>query len=279
MAITNRDQLVAALAGQRVYPWVKYPSATVNPPVAWSLASAWKIAGQPGLAAATPTSATLCSSATPGALHVPGLTTGSTWYLSNLTAVVQPGLMGPLSLLDRLSHRGGLSGTVATAQPVGLSLPTRSTDKTQVQIWLEINTSTGATPRTVAVSYTNENGTAGRTATLPANASLPASPAATLLFGPLDLQAGDLGVTSVETLTLAGSTGTAGDFSVVLLRPVAQLNLMNVNAGFWSADQVSVPATGLLDLGADPCLMLAYGYGLYLGTASHIRGEIALCQG
>ncbi|HYJ33838.1 MAG TPA: hypothetical protein VE326_11515 [Candidatus Binatia bacterium] len=273
MSIASRDDLLNALSGQRVYAYAKYGSfsgALVN----GLLASWWKMPGQPGAAGATPTTPTLCSAATPGAFAVPAPGTGQSNYLANFTNFrTSAQTRGPLYLFDRLSHRGGLSGTVSTAQTVGLSLPSRVSDKTQVQIFLEINTPVGSTSRTVSISYTNEAGVSGRTAKLWNNTTINNQMAGSL-YGPCDLQAGDLGVTSVETLTLSGSTGTAGDFSVVLMRPVAALSAV-ISSGVSSGDQITLATGGLYDLGADPCLMLA---GMLDGGFGEV-GQVAVCQG
>lgn len=279
MTITNRDDLLAALAGQKVYSWWKNVPTSPAVSTNYTLLSLWRQAGQSGAALATPNTATVCTAATPGALmRVPALTTGTTWYLANMTAARRATHDFPLIVFDRLAHRSGFSALAPGAQTAGLTLPTRITDKTMVQIFIEINTAIGATPRPVTVSYTNEAGTAGRSATLPNNGNLPANAGVGLLFGPLDLQAGDLGVTSVESLTMA-STGSAGDMSVLLLRPLWTFGLCRSGStgSPGSADQATVPGAGLVDLGADPCLMLAnMGCG---ASPAEERGEVAICQG
>jgi hypothetical protein len=86
----------------------------------------------------------------------------------------------------------------------------------QVMAYVEVYSQVGTTATTLTASYTNDAGTAGRT-----------SPAVT--FGgtgfrappsllPIPLAAGDRGVKSVETVTLAATTGTAGNFGITLLR-------------------------------------------------------------
>lgn len=124
-------------------------------------------------------------------------------------------------LYDRLLHQSNLSGTVTTAQNVqngsGVSL-TRSTAGDGNEIWLEVYTAVGATPQTVTCSYTNQAGTAGRTTqTMPiGSAASTKSLLNTVEAARMVLQAGDTGVRSVETLTLSGSTGTAGAFGVTI---------------------------------------------------------------
>jgi hypothetical protein len=83
---------------------------------------------------------------------------------------------------------------------------------------LEWYSVTGATASTATISYTNQDGTAGRTATC----SMQPGTGAPVAYQchPAALQTGDTGVRSVQTVTLSASTGTAGDFGIVLQRPI-----------------------------------------------------------
>jgi hypothetical protein len=82
-----------------------------------------------------------------------------------------------------------------------------------------VHSALGSTATTATLNYTNQSGTAGRTSQ---PIVVPASTSARgiLVFC---LQDGDTGVRSVEGLTLAGSTGTAGNFGVLLFKPIAML--------------------------------------------------------
>ena len=124
-------------------------------------------------------------------------------------------------LADFLVQSGGMSGTVTTEQTTGL--PTvalsRYTNGDGVMAALIVYTSLGSTATTATLNYTNQSGSAGRTSqpiVVPASA-----PARVILV--FCLQDGDTGVRSVEGLTLAGSTGTAGNFGVLLFKPIAML--------------------------------------------------------
>jgi hypothetical protein len=125
-------------------------------------------------------------------------------------------------LYDRLSHQSGLDGTVTTPQTTNLPTAalTRYTSGDGVVIMVSIYLGVGATPTTITASYTNQAGTSGRTteAGVLGGPSF-AGPGATIL----GLQAGDTGVRSVESVTLAGSTGSAGNFGVTLMKPLILL--------------------------------------------------------
>ena len=124
-------------------------------------------------------------------------------------------------LVDILNMSGGLDGTSIAAQNTNLPTAalTRYTNGQGVHAALIVHTTVGATATTVTCSYTNTAGTPGRTTT------------ATLFGGSiyqtggmmirLPLQGGDTGVLSVESVTLAATTGTIGNFGVVLYKPLA----------------------------------------------------------
>ena len=128
-------------------------------------------------------------------------------------------------LADFLVQSGGMSGTVTTEQTTGL--PTvalsRYTNGDGIMAALIVYTSLGSTATTATLNYTNQSGTAGRTSQ---PIVVPASAPARLILV-FCLQDGDTGVRSVEGLTLAGSTGTAGNFGVLLFKPIAMLGGTN----------------------------------------------------
>lgn len=190
--------------------------------------SHWRYDGFPG-PGATPGAVAVPTNATAGALPFTDPTGGAEKWLVNNTMVGQGNSVPMITLYDRLLHIGGLNGTTITAQNVqsgsGVVL-TRHTDGVGNQIWVEINTAVGTTARTITASYTNTLGTSGRTTT----ATVFGGTVGTLgndanLIIPLPLQAGDLGVQSVESVTISASTGTAGDFGVVIAHPLSILTL------------------------------------------------------
>lgn len=133
------------------------------------------------------------------------------------------GTFGAYMILDRLSHQGGLSGTAAGAQTTNLPTAalTRYTDGVGVMAFVEIYSAIGTTATTATVSYTNQAGTGGQTSEA-FNIGASTFREATVML-PIPLAAGDYGVRSVESLTLAGTTGTAGNFGITLARPLVIL--------------------------------------------------------
>lgn len=214
MAITTQDGLISALGTAQRLSCQKQSITTV----AGGFYSLWRAAGNPGVgvnpgsaAGVVPTDATV------GAIPFTNPTGGNTSYLgraSNAQATA-----GTLFVYDRLVHSDSLNGTLTTAQTIGTPALTRSTSGDGVELWLEWTTATGATASNVTCSYTNEAGTAGRTTVSTALiASAPAN-----RMQPLPLQAGDRGVRAVASLTLSVSTGTAGNFGIVLMKRLAEI--------------------------------------------------------
>lgn len=200
------------------------------------LYSAWMIdGGNPGFGA-PPGAVAVPTSATSGALPFTNASGGREKRLICASFAYGPGTSGndfytDLILYDRLLHQSNLSGTTTGAQNVqngsGVTL-TRHTAGVGNEIWMEIyGTAIGGTPQTVTCSYTNQAGTSGRTTqAVPVAAALATGAIKSILeVCRLPLQAGDTGVQSVETLTLSGSTGTAGVMGVTIANRIAEIEV------------------------------------------------------
>lgn len=195
--------------------------------------SMWRVdGGIPGTGAA-PSGVAVPTSATLGAIPLTDASGGrekrliAAMFAWGGAAASGSDYLTDIFLYDRLLHQGNLSGTVTTAQNVqsgsGVSL-TRSTNGDGNEIWIEIYTAIGSTQQTVTCSYTNQAGTASRTTqAMPIGGAANLAPQGVLDVGRMVLQAGDTGVRSVETLTLSGSTGTAGTFGVTIAHRLAQI--------------------------------------------------------
>jgi len=181
------------------------------------LFSLWVVASPVG---AVPTTPVVPTNLTVGA--IPGMqNSGGVQRLAQVQA--GRGEIGGIIIADRLSHQGGLSGTVTGAQTTNLPTAalTRYANGHGVMAALEIYTALGTTATTVTVSYTNQAGTAGRVSPATAIGGTGFNEAHRFILIPL--AAGDTGVRSVESVTLAATTGTAGNFGVTLLRPLMVL--------------------------------------------------------
>lgn len=147
------------------------------------------------------------------------------WRLAKVRASAEAA--GAVMVVDRLSHQGGLDGTVTTPQTTNLPTAalTRYTNGEGVMAGLEVHTLIGSTSALASMSYTNTTPTAGRVSDGAVIGT--SSRNAVGVFVPLPLQAGDTGVRSVESVTLDISTGTVGAFGVVLYKPLTGLLPVN----------------------------------------------------
>jgi len=136
------------------------------------------------------------------------------------------GQNGILKVYDRLVAVSGISLASTGAKTVNsAALPRYSgTAAAGVEAWVEVTTATATTAPVVKIdSYTNEAGATGRSGD---NISFPvAATQAGAFIGPLPLQAGDLGVRSVEAGLNVVTAASAGVCNVVLLRHLGYIGI------------------------------------------------------
>jgi hypothetical protein len=271
MALTTIDLIAAGLQ-----PQVPILKASATSEGAGTFHSLWKVAGNPGAGANPPAfgsgSGYQCTNATAGAIPYVNAASGET-----IEAALQAAgsTAGCLFLYDRLWTCSGFGTVVTSAQNVVTpgTIPARDANGLAlgdgVEIWGEVYTAPGATGATWTVSYTDQAGNAGASATYahPANAET-----AGQLF-PFLFAAGDVGVRAVASLTCSVSSGTAGDIGITLMRRMGMIPFTAANVG------------GILDLiagGSPPlydgsCLALmmmcsATNTGLIIGQMSYSQG-------
>lgn len=144
-----------------------------------------------------------------------GNPTSGAWYVRDFN--ISASQAGMFILADVLWVNTGLVVTTTTAQAITQpTLPLRDNLGTSnghgIGAGILVTTATtNASPvTTITISYTNSTGTAGRTGTM---SSFPAT-AVIGTFVPFQLQAGDVGVRSIQSITL-GTTLTAGAISLI----------------------------------------------------------------
>lgn len=182
--------------------------------------SLWKATGAP-TAGGTPGASATCDKSTSGALPMINPSAGELRAWFKRLASQNFGPCG-VQLCDRLVHMGGLDGTSVIAQTVLTSALTRSTSGAGVMAGVEFYSAIGTTGQTFTCSYTNQAGTTLRTSQ-PVDIGTNQRGAQVNRLIPMSLQAGDTGVRAVATLTLSGSTGTAGNFGVTLYKPISPI--------------------------------------------------------
>ena len=228
MAILTLDQ-----AGAGMRPPMFISKAVTATLVAGRPASLWSLAGSPGAGAfdATLNGVVLNSTSALVAGQIPHYDPSSgNSNLGRFSASATQA--GKLLLLDRLWHNGGYTITSTSAQnsttPTWPSrCPTSGTDDTPtttgrgVLLACEISAATGAGTPTITCSYTNEAGTAGRSATNIIATVASSAIGATYFIG---LQAGDMGVRALASVTLS-ATWTSGTMNMVAYRILAEIEL------------------------------------------------------
>lgn len=187
----------------------------------------WQYQGAPCGALANPGAVAAPTNATTGACFTITNPTGGRklWLLGGMIALGANNVnnnIAVVTLYDRLLHISGLDGTSVGTQTVGGSL-TRYTDGVGNEIWAEINTQIGVTAKTLTATYTSAPGAASHTTSAETFGATNAREAQRAVK--LRLAAGDTGVQGVTSCVLSGSTGTAGDFGIVVAHPIKRFTV------------------------------------------------------
>lgn len=230
MAITSLDQ---ALAGMQVPQVITKAGITMSAVGAMRGYTPWYVAGRPGGSVAPSIGVngqavdSSLGTVVQGRIPRSNPVSGNA-HLARLA--MQANITGSLWLIDRLWHNSGLSTTLTTAQAITpASLPARdnggTTNGEGVMAALEWSATGGAGVPTVTLTYTDQDGNVGNSATLSAVATPPVG-----TFEIFNLAAGDRGVRA-PTSFIQSATRTSGAFHLVLFRVLAQLDLSTANVG------------------------------------------------
>lgn len=226
MAISTYDGIIAGYQAP-----IYFDKVGVTMESAGVLHSALYLSGFPGPGVA-PTSAIAGDALTsyPGQLPFTNPVSGNA-YLAHFG--VAAGNTARCFIADRLWHNASISSTTTTAQTVSSTAwPARDSSGTTagagVLIAIEVSTATtnGSAITNTTMSYTNSAGTSGRTGTI---ASFPGTAIAGT-FIPFQLQSGDIGVRSIESLTLGTSMGT-GVVHLVAYRVLGNVSVLSGGVG------------------------------------------------
>jgi hypothetical protein len=210
MAITSLDDYINS--AKQDIPWIKTTSRTSVAAIPFSV---FDVAGSPGagtLAGANTANGVVPTSATAGYPTVNAFGGGASGYLSR----VEYGntVACRIFLYDRLFLAGAYAFNAATSLTSQPSYSTRvpsGTDFTNTELWTECVTAfTGN--QSIAVTYTNQAGTAAQTTGTIATGIAPTVGRCLRL----SLAAGDTGIQKVESVT--ATVATVGTFNVMVLR-------------------------------------------------------------
>jgi hypothetical protein len=198
------------------------------------LVSTFGISGVPA-AAATPSPGLNGEALTSYAGQLPWINPVSgNGYLASLNGLATPSQaarVGYVILCDRLWHNSGITPTTTTEQAItSPTWPARdrnaATSGDGVFVGLEVSSNMGASGvvTNTTLNYTNSAGTSGRTGTI---TTIPTTLTARS-FVMFHLQAGDVGVRSVQGLTL-GTSFVSGTMHLVAFRPVCLYSPVTLN--------------------------------------------------
>ena len=269
MAITTLDGVIAG--AQPAEHILKAGSVTDTVGV---MHSYFYLSGRPGAAAVpTPGLAGAALTTYDGQIPFTNPGAGVNTYLSRF--VMTASTAATVLLCDRLWHNSGIVITDAAAQTVNsVAWPARDRDGTTlgqgVIVGIEASTAIGVSAVTnTTMSYTNQSGTAGRTATM---TSWPSTATANT-FVPFQLAAGDTGVRSIQSLTL-GTSYVSGTIHLVAYRLLASVGLLAANV----AAEVNAVTGGFPRLYDDtvPWLMIVPSSGASTVT---LQGSMHVTQG
>lgn len=227
MAITNLNELVAAMAGPASR--IVLDKASIANQVAGRMCSLWRATGQPAQGA-IPTTAALCTNATVGGIQFTQQVAPSESYIGVIAVNASNSAMS-WEIHDRIAHSGGGNLTLTTAQTniacdlVALAAPAErigSADYGDVQCWLEVYADGGATASNATINVTFNDGTSGNLNTLAVGGTIRAGNMFSLDALRTTAQQG-LNIRAVNSVTLSASTTVAGNFGITFTRPRAYI--------------------------------------------------------
>jgi hypothetical protein len=267
MAIVTLDQLVAGMLPPEELLKV---GATME--AAGIMHSLLYTAGRPG-AGVAPAPGINGAALTTYAGQVPFSNPGGSLrsYLAHLA--VSATVAGKLLLLDRLWHNSGIAITTTTIQAItSPTWPARDRNGATlgdgVGVALEVSGAVGAGAiANTTLQYTNSAGVGSRTGTI----AWPATAVAGT-FVPFRLQAGDVGVRSIQGLTL-GTSYVSGTIHLVAYRLLAGATVPAANTGR-ELDAVSLGMPRLYDNTVPFLVWLASAT-----TAVTVTGQVTIAQG
>jgi hypothetical protein len=165
----------------------------------------------------------------------------------------------------------GFNGTLTTAQAVTgfTGLPTRAGTGVGSEIWIYCTTATGATASNITVQYTNSSGVSGRNTV--STAHIVSMPAFRMYQVPL--QSGDVGVQSIQSVTLSASTGTVGSFGVIIMDRLTSISTAVANVSNVS----DFAALGLPKIADTSCL--SFIHQATTTSSGIIMGQLSIIQG
>lgn len=257
--------------------WYDFSAAAGTP-----IANAW---------AGTNLTWTTCNELTGNGTQIFGIPHGGnvssdTKHIINVmaTSAVATAVPGQLMLVDLQGYWPGISTNSAVAQNLSGTPSLRYPNGKGCRLFFVTTVASGATAHNMSISYTNQNGTTGRT--FPSTVAMTASAIVTHIshsgtggnnYGPfLPLAAGDTGVQNVASVTFSAASG-AGTGALCLARPLLTLPL--VTAGVVSERDLLNQLPSLPRVYDGACLVWLFYAGSALGASTNFFGSMDFVWG
>jgi hypothetical protein len=220
-----------------------------------------------------PTSGSIPDRTTQGSLPFVAPTGGRDKHL--IGASITPSVAGTFLLYDRLFHIGGLSGISTSVQnvqgsPASPAL-TRNASGAGNMAYYEIYTIIGVSSQTLTMTYTNQDGTSGRTSTINIGAT---GFREVSRMQRIPLAAGDSGIQSIQSVQLSASTGTLGNFGITIAQPLAWIPVGAAGTMGWRDFTTGLPSIPVIN--SDACLSVMSIAGTT--TAPELFGTLATIE-
>ena len=187
----------------------------------WNQAGIPGAGSEPAAGSGTPGAGGTAYSNTAGSINVPNQSPATKHVLvwgmaggSTATASAADGRVA-YALQDRLVGVGAISiATTGVKNLNTVALP-RYTSGAGLEVWAEVTTTVtgGGAPAIHLSSYTNASGTAGQSGAV---YTMPTNPVAGSMY-PIPLADGDVGVQSIQTLTV-DTLGTSGVINIIIVK-------------------------------------------------------------
>lgn len=233
--------------------WIKGPrvnGAAAAATIAGRYTSLWRYEGNPSHGSTPGTTALIPTNTTAGGILQDDSSGGRDLWLTSISGVANT--PGTILLYDRLLHVSGLSGTSVSAQTVGGTLTRYTSTAAKGNLaFVEINTQIGATSRTASVIYESDTGATSQTSPSFVIGNTGYREAERLISIPL--LSGHAGFAGITSITLSATTGTAGDFGVIIARPIGLIPVTAAGIGQCIDFITGFPVTPKIS--ADACLV------------------------
>lgn len=284
MGFSSVDDMISEITAGKTF---RQPFAKLTSNAATSAAGRWHelftANGIPSAGAFSGAAGTAVqmSDATTGSFYHGGDVSTDTKHGLNMAAWSPTATVVPatLMLVDFLLYYPSLVVTGApTALTNGVAIP-RYTSGEGVMAMVAVQTALGAASPALTFTYTDSGGGTGNVATA-ITSPVNSAPISTLFQDAaggcfVRMVAGDLGIRSVQSYTLA--SGTTGTVALILAKPLATIPILAINTGSERDLVVQIPSLPRIYDGA--CLGLIASPGGAMVANASIQGALEVAWG